>query len=80
MCIHMYLLGRRMQSAYKVAVFLSVIALILFIFTESLKTMLSGGLAGCAMWTVAFPLDAIKSRIQVCCLSVAHECYVQKGL
>ena len=69
-----------MQSAYKVAVVLLVIALILFHFTESLKTMLSGGLAGCAMWSVAFPLDAMKSRIQVCCLPVAHEGYIQKGL
>ena len=80
MYIHTYFLSQRVQSVYKVAVVLLAIAQILFHFTESLKTMLSGGLAGCAMWSVAFPLDAMKSRIQVCCLSVADEDYVQKGL
>ena len=37
--------------------------------TDSFKTLISGGLGGCALWMFSFPLDAIKSRIQVCCLS-----------
>ena len=30
-----------------------------------LKTMISGGMAGIALWTVIFPADVIKSRQQV---------------
>jgi hypothetical protein len=30
-----------------------------------LNTFISGGVAGCALWTAMFPTDLIKSRIQV---------------
>lgn len=34
--------------------------------TEGYKVVLAGGLAGCGFWAVAYPLDSVKSRIQVC--------------
>ena len=33
--------------------------------TEGYKVVLAGGLAGCGFWAVAYPLDSVKSRIQV---------------
>ena len=34
-------------------------------FVGPLKVILSGGFGGCCLWMVAFPLDVLKSRIQV---------------
>jgi solute carrier family 25 ornithine transporter 2/15 len=34
--------------------------------SEPLKVVLAGGFGGCCVWVVAFPLDVLKSRIQVC--------------
>ena len=32
---------------------------------ENYKVILAGGLAGCGFWIVGYPVDSVKSRIQV---------------
>ena len=41
------------------------------------RTMISGGMAGIALWTVIFPADVIKSRQQV---SIKIEIFVKSAL
>ena len=36
-----------------------------FYFTGALRTILAGGLGGVALWIPSYPLDLVKSRIQV---------------